>query len=118
MSNADVSSADISNASSRLGSQRWQSLPVPVRKSAVALAGTSIALAGIVLLVLPGPGIPLLILGLAVLSTEFTWAKRALGYVQTRATSAAALMRARWRRGRSRGLRRQQEQQVVASSAE
>ena len=33
---------------------------------------------GLVLLVLPGPGTPVLLAGLALLATEFTWAERLL----------------------------------------
>ncbi len=36
--------------------------------------------AGTVLLVLPGPGIPLIVAGVALLATEFTWAAKLQGY--------------------------------------
>lgn len=38
------------------------------------VAGGLLIAVGTVLLVLPGPGIPLIVAGLAVLGTEFTWA--------------------------------------------
>jgi Putative transmembrane protein (PGPGW) len=49
---------------------------VTVRKIAVGSAGTLLVLAGLALLVLPGPGVLLIALGLIVLSLEFEWAVR------------------------------------------
>jgi cation-transporting P-type ATPase F len=45
------------------------------RRLIVAILGFSILLAGIVMLVLPGPAIIFIPLGLAILATEFAWAK-------------------------------------------
>ena len=53
----------------------WQKLPHPLRWLVVATVGITLLLLGIVFLVLPGPGIPLIIAGLAILATEFTWAE-------------------------------------------
>ena len=53
----------------------WRRLPHPLRWLFVASIGSSLVLFGIVFLVLPGPGIPLIIAGLAMLATEFTWAE-------------------------------------------
>jgi hypothetical protein len=39
-------------------------------------AGWSLLVVGALLLVLPGPGIPLLVLGLALLSRDVPWARR------------------------------------------
>jgi len=50
---------------------------------------------GIALLVLPGPGIPLIVAGLALLGTQFPWARRALEWLRARARSALAAPRAR-----------------------
>ena len=52
---------------------RWWSL---VRKVAVLVVGAPVAALGLVMLVTPGPGIPVLIAGLAILSIEFHWARR------------------------------------------
>jgi putative membrane protein len=46
------------------------------RKPAVALVGGSALLVGIAMLVLPGPAFLVIPLGLAVLATEFLWARR------------------------------------------
>jgi uncharacterized protein (TIGR02611 family) len=56
-----------------------------VKRSAAAVLGGLLTLAGIVLLVLPGPGFVLVAAGLAVLSTQFAWAKRPLDYATNKA---------------------------------
>lgn len=49
-------------------------LPHPIRLGIIFIVGVSILLTGVVLLVLPGPGIPLIFLGLMILASEFAWA--------------------------------------------
>lgn len=53
----------------------WRKLPHPLRWLVVATVGITLLVLGIIFLVLPGPGIPLIIAGLAILATEFTWAE-------------------------------------------
>jgi uncharacterized protein (TIGR02611 family) len=48
----------------------------PVRRVLVAVAGGLVLLAGIAMLVLPGPAVVVIPLGLAILATEFEWAQR------------------------------------------
>ncbi len=50
--------------------------PFPLKKITVLVSGTSAILAGTAMLVLPGPGLATILLGLAILGTEFAWAKR------------------------------------------
>ena len=45
--------------------------------------GCTILLVGIVLLVLPGPGIAIILLGLIVLAGEFVWARHVLKRMRT-----------------------------------
>ncbi|MFC9977305.1 PGPGW domain-containing protein [Spirillospora sp. NPDC127200] len=47
-----------------------------VRKVAVAVAGTALIVVGLVLMVLPGPGVVVLLAGLGLLGTEFPAARR------------------------------------------
>jgi len=47
-----------------------------IRKVIVSILGAMLMLIGIILLVLPGPGVVVLLLGLGVLGTEFPVAKR------------------------------------------
>jgi len=48
------------------------------KRIGITIAGFVVILAGIVLLVLPGPGWALIFLGLAILATEYVWARRLL----------------------------------------
>jgi uncharacterized protein (TIGR02611 family) len=48
------------------------------RKIGIAFAGFSVLLAGVIMLVLPGPGILVIIAGLAILAIEFEWAEHHL----------------------------------------
>jgi len=56
-----------------------------VRRVAVAVVGGALTLAGIALLVLPGPGFVLVAAGLAILATKFAWAARPLAYAKDKA---------------------------------
>src|SRR3954447_19448260 len=56
-----------------------------VKTVAVAVLGGLLSLAGIALLVLPGPGFVLVAAGLAVLATRFAWAKKPLDYAKDKA---------------------------------
>ena len=47
-----------------------------VWRATILLLGTAVLLAGIAMLVLPGPGWAAIFLGLVILSTEFAWAHR------------------------------------------
>ncbi len=54
-------------------------LPEKMRKPFTLTVGATLIILGLALVVLPGPfTLPLVIAGFAVLSTEFTWAERAL----------------------------------------
>jgi len=52
------------------------------RKGVVGFVGTTVALIGVAMLVLPGPGLIVLPLGLAILGAEFTFARRWLGQLK------------------------------------
>ncbi|HEY2782264.1 MAG TPA: PGPGW domain-containing protein [Steroidobacteraceae bacterium] len=74
-----------------------------MKKFFVALAGGTVLLVGIALLILPGPGLPIVAAGIAILATEFLWARRAL----RNAKGAVARVRRRsgiraWLRARRR----------------
>ncbi len=47
-----------------------------VRKTIVAVIGSTVVLFGLCLIVLPGPAVIVVPLGLAILATEFAWAQR------------------------------------------
>ena len=58
------------------------------KRIAVTTAGGVLVLAGLAFLVLPGPGLLLIIAGLAILATEYVWAQRALQYAKDKAQQA------------------------------
>ncbi|MGY1840311.1 MULTISPECIES: PGPGW domain-containing protein [unclassified Modestobacter] len=69
-----------------------------VKTVAVATLGGLLTLAGIALLVLPGPGFVLVAAGLAVLATRFAWARKPLDYAQDRAVAGVEEVgRSPWR---------------------
>ena len=51
-------------------------------KFSVLIIGLTVVLTGVIFLVVPGPGWPVIIIGLIVLATEFSWAQRMLDPVQ------------------------------------
>ena len=59
-----------------------------VRRSIVTIVGLLIVAGGIALMVLPGPGILLVVVGLAVLATEYAWARDLLGTAKEKAVKA------------------------------
>lgn len=57
-------------------SSSWQKVPSVIRKPIVLLIGILLIVAAALTGWLPGPGgIPLFLLGIAILATEFEWAK-------------------------------------------
>lgn len=58
-------------------------------QAGVLLLGFGLVIAGIAMLVLPGPGWAAIILGLVVLASEYAWARRLLDPVRRWATRAA-----------------------------
>jgi len=55
------------------------------RKVVVAIVGMAVLVAGLALVVLPGPAFIVIPAGLAILATEFPWARRLLRYAKDRA---------------------------------
>ena len=78
----------------------WKLLPNPIRWIGVVCVGGTLVLAGIVFLVLPGPGLPLIIAGLAVLATEFVWAEVVLGRIKEKAKDVTKKTKEAWKRSK------------------
>ena len=68
------------------------------KRIAVFVAGVAVVLAGVAMLVLPGPGLVVIILGLAILATEFAWAERALDHAKSKAAAAGQKVKKGFRR--------------------
>lgn len=58
------------------------------KRIGITVAGFLVVLAGLAMLVLPGPGIVVIIAGLAILATEYVWAQRLLRLAKEKATQA------------------------------
>ena len=48
------------------------------KRLVIVVVGFTLFLIGIIMIVLPGPGAPIVLIGLAILATEFLWARRVL----------------------------------------
>lgn len=81
-------------------------------RTAVAVVGGAVLTAGLIMSITPGPGIAAIILGLAILSTEFGWAhgllRRARTYAVKGKEKALAIERQRRERRAARRERRRQ----------
>lgn len=66
-----------------------------LQRVVVSVVGFALLGAGLVMLVLPGPGIVVAVAGLVVLATEFVWARRLLDRTRHRAADAAAQLQQR-----------------------
>jgi uncharacterized protein (TIGR02611 family) len=64
----------------------WKKLPHPIRWVVASTIGFTLVGLGLIFMVLPGPGIPLVIAGLAILATEFAWAEIVLNRTKHHAT--------------------------------
>jgi UPF0716 family protein affecting phage T7 exclusion len=69
-----------------------------MRRVAITLAGVVVILAGVAMLVLPGPGILTIVLGLMILGSEFEFARRWVATIKMRTRQALDYARRRWRR--------------------
>ena len=58
------------------------------KRIAVTVVGFVVLLAGLVMMVTPGPGIVIILVGLAILATEWAWAERALDQAKQRGQGA------------------------------
>lgn len=55
------------------------------RRLVVIVVGFTVLLLGLALIVLPGPAVVVIPIGLAILATEFVWARRLLNRMKTEA---------------------------------
>ena len=63
------------------------------KRLAVTVVGAALVVAGLAMLVLPGPGILIVALGFAVLGTEYAWAAAALDRTKKVAAQAGSIAR-------------------------
>ncbi|HET6349186.1 MAG TPA: PGPGW domain-containing protein [Candidatus Krumholzibacteria bacterium] len=77
--------------------KRWffQHSQRAARRVAITIAGVVVILAGIAMLVLPGPGLLTIVFGLMVLGLEFAFARRWVEKIKQRTHQGVDLARAR-----------------------
>lgn len=70
------------------------------KRVAISIVGGAVLAVGVVLSApfVPGPGLLLVVVGLAILATEYAWARHALEKTRRQARRAAARMRRRRKR--------------------
>jgi Putative transmembrane protein (PGPGW) len=68
---------------SRLG-EHWEQLPGPARRVLAAVIGGLLLIAGLAMMVLPGPGLLVVAAALVILGAEFEWPRRLLLSVRRR----------------------------------
>lgn len=89
----------------KLAHRKWDA-----RRVAVTLVGVCVLLLGIVLMALPGPGTLVVVLGFAILATEYVWAWRAKRYLQRKARAAGTRVLNRRPNGAGRDRQREEAQ--------
>ena len=72
------------------------------KRVGVGIAGSTVLGAGVAMLVLPGPGLVVIVAGLAIRATEFAWAEHRLHQARAKAAAAAEAARSAGRRSRRR----------------
>jgi uncharacterized protein (TIGR02611 family) len=80
----------------------WRRTPKAVRLPLVFIVGWLVVLAGMVMLVTPGPGWAAIFLGFAILATEFTSAARVRDWLVKNLKLIIAWLKYVWTRVRSR----------------
>jgi uncharacterized protein (TIGR02611 family) len=66
----------------------WRFIRTSGKRIAVTIVGFAVLLAGVAMLALPGPGLLVIIAGLAILATEYVWAQRLLAKAKEKAEQA------------------------------
>ena len=77
-------------------------VPTPLRRMVVLVVGGAVVLAGGVMLLTPGPGLVVILVGLAMLASEFPWARKLLTRVREEAGTRGRQAGRWWRRLRDR----------------
>ncbi len=68
------------------------------KRLVVIVIGFTVLVIGVALIVLPGPAFLVIPLGLALLATEFLWARRLLRHVKDKANQMASKIPGNWTR--------------------
>ena len=91
--NPDAATDAVPDSVAKRWKQRWKAVPTPLRKTVVITIGVTLLAIGAILVILPGPfTLPFIFAGIAVLSSEFAWARRLMkkGQVAAQKTKKVA----------------------------
>lgn len=77
-------------------------IPSPIRRLVVLIIGGVVLLAGAIMIFTPGPGVAVILVGLATLASEFPWARRLLVRIREEAGDRGRQAGGWWRRLRGR----------------
>jgi uncharacterized protein (TIGR02611 family) len=83
---------------------RYSAMFKYARRIVILIVGMTVLLVGVALLFLPGPAIVVIPVGLAILATEFAWARHWLRIVRESAEKGAGKLKIRSLFSRSTGL--------------
>jgi putative transmembrane protein PGPGW len=76
----------------------WITTLTQARRIVKIVIGFTLLAAGAAMLLLPGPGLGTIAIGLAILSAEFVWARRWLERMKRHVGTTRDLVRGRWKR--------------------
>jgi len=79
---------------------RVEAIYASARRIGVLIGGSVLLVAGLAMLVLPGPGVAAIIAGLALLGTQFEWARSASGWLRERFAAVLAAVKRKVQRSR------------------
>ncbi len=71
----------------------WITTLTQAKRDVKIVVGFSLLVAGAAMILLPGPGLVTIVIGLAILSAEFVWARRWLERMKRHAGTARDLVR-------------------------
>lgn len=80
----------------------WWRMPKPIRQTVVLMIGVSIIVAGIFMLITPGPGWAAIFLGFAVLATEFAAAEKVRDWLVGFIKNAINYAKLKWEKIRNK----------------
>lgn len=67
----------------------WPKTLRQARRLIVLVVGLTLLLAGIVMLITPGPGLLVIVAGLSLLAAEFVWARRLLDKIKAKSSEVS-----------------------------
>jgi uncharacterized protein (TIGR02611 family) len=76
--------------------QWWRKTPASIRKPLVFMIGFAVVIAGLAMLVLPGPGWAAIFLGFAILATEFAFAEKVRDWLVSQLKAAMQYGKKQW----------------------